>query len=445
MGNSWYGRVWLIAAMCCQMDSAELYNEPHAGAASTSASLPAWDPLIQLDATPSARQRGPIFDSLGNAWVVIDNGVNLVAHQSNGSSGTWKPPHIIGPARPDGAARVGVAVDRSGGFYVTWGTGQAGSGAYPLMWTKYSPATGWRTPQVIHTSASDFTETFPSVDSAGRLVVVFNPDGVASIASNPAQTGWGALQTIAPPPRSARVVLPSVAANKSGTRLALVYLVYPRGLRYAFFDSALGRWGEAQLIPGSEDATFSSYSAWNAFPIAVDESGNVTLVCAIQRVFYTLAGFRYESGVWTATQLLPWSRSGANPDNFGGVAISSAEAVLVVVPTAYTAGVASVSVFRFTPGQGWRTEIAATYAGGTSRCKIAWFDGSGAVAIYEDFSNLSVPLTAALYQNGAWGSAPPIPGGFTSGFAALATAPTGEVVLAIPVSGGGVYVTWLRP
>jgi hypothetical protein len=216
------------------------------------ASVPMWDPLIQLDATPSARQRGPIFDSLGNAWVVIDNGVNLVAHQSNGNSGTWKPPHIIGPALPGRIFTVGVAVDRSGGFYVTWGTGQPSNGSYPLLWTRYSPATGWRAPQVIYTSPSEFSETFPSIDSTGRLVVVFNPDGIASIATDSSQTTWGPVQILAPPPRTSRVVLPSVAANNSGTRLALVYLVYPRGLRYAFFNSAAGRWSDAESIPGSE-------------------------------------------------------------------------------------------------------------------------------------------------------------------------------------------------
>jgi hypothetical protein len=448
----WLCALCLAAPMWCE--AADAVSRVQHGSGEILSSHPptaAWDSLTQLDAHPSPYMRGPIVDSLGNAWVVIDNGTSLLAFQSNGAAGTWKPPHIIAPSLPSRTTIVGVAVDRVGGFYVTYGTGGPNSGIYPLLWTKYSPASGWQGPLTIHTSPTPFTQTFPSIDSAGRLVVVFNPNGIASIATNPAQTTWGVVQTIAPPPRSFRVALPSVASNKSGQRLALVYWVDSPGLRsrelrYTFFDSAAARWSESLAVPGSEDVTFSGYSVENAFPIAVDESGSVTVVCAIQKLLYTIAGFRYEGGQWTVTQLLPWSRSSPNPDNLGGVSISATGAVLVVVPTYASAGVTNVSVFRYTPGPGWSTEVAATYGSSVvSRSRVAWFNGSGAVVVYQDFSPPAPVLKAALHQNGTWTAAPAIPGSLASLYPGLATAPTGEVLLGMPVEGVGAYVTWLRP
>jgi hypothetical protein len=382
-----------------------------------SPSLALWDPLTKLDA-PGHYLRGPVFDSLGNAWVVVDNGVNLTAHQSNGTSGTWKAPHIIGPSLPNRTYTVGLVADRAGGVYISYGTGLPGSGSFPLMWTKYTPAGGWRTPALIHTSPHDFTETFALLDSAGRMVIVFNANGVASVASTPGQTSWGPVQTIAPPPRYFRVSMPSVAANRSGTRLALVYWTDPaglrsRGLRYAFFDSATGRWSDSQPIPGAENATFSSYSAENAFPVAVDEQGNVSLVCAILKGLFTVGGFRYEAGQWTLTQLLPWSRAAPDPATFGSTAIRADGTVLVTLATNFDADTTNVSVFRHTPGQGWRTEVAATYKSTiVSRCAVAWFNGDGAVVVYQDYSGSAPLLRAAVYANGVWASGPPISGRF---------------------------------
>jgi len=243
-----------------------------ARATPSSLAMPMWDPLTNLDPSASTdRIAGPTFDSLGNAWVVIDDGVNLLAIQSNGTSGTWQAPHIIGPSLPASTDTVGLAVDQAGGFYVTYGTGASGDSSFPLLWTKYTPASGWQAPAVIYTSPSQLTETFAEIDSAGRLVVVFNPGyGILSLASNPSQSGWGPVQTISP--ATDNPILPSVAANKSGTRLALVYLlqknVIQRGLRYTFFNSTTGNWNGARPVPNSGNAYFSGYSTRNAYPLS---------------------------------------------------------------------------------------------------------------------------------------------------------------------------------
>jgi hypothetical protein len=426
-----------------------------ARATPSSPTTPMWDPLTNLDPSATADPiAGPIFDSLGNAWVVIDDRVNLLAIRSNGTSGTWQAPHIIGPSLPASTETVGLAVDQAGGFYVTYGTGAAGDSSFPLLWTKYTPALGWQAPAVIYTSPSGFSETFAEIDSAGRLVVLFNANGISSIASNPSQSGWGPVQTISP--ATDNPILPSVAANKSGTRLALVYLlqnnVLQRGLRYTFFNSTTGNWNGARPVPNSGNAYFSGYSTLNAYPMAVDESGNITLATPLFVGFsnngiarptrqWSVGGFRYENGVWSMQQLTAPLGSIPDLESFGSTALNANGAVLISAPLSDGSTGTNITVFRFTPGAGWNTEIAASYSTSTvSRCKVAWFEGTEAVVVY----NAAGPLLAALYANGAWGSAPPIPGSFTNvTFPALAGAPTGEALLGVPEN--GVYVTYLRP
>jgi hypothetical protein len=419
----------------------------------------AWDPITELDSSTTGPIAGPIFDSLGNAWVVINDSVNLVAVQSNGVSGTWQTPHIIGPAVQGSTDTVGLAVDQSGGFYVTYGTNAGGSQtSNPLMWTKYTPAGGWQAAAQIYDSPVFFTETFAEIDSAGRLVVVFNPGyGISSIATNPGQSAWGAVQTISP--AADGPILPSVAANPSGTQLVLVYLlqenIIQKGLRYTLFNSTTGEWNASTLVPSSTDAYFDGYSTENAYPIAVDNSGNITLATPVSAGVsdqgvskptrqWSVAGFRYESGVWSMQQLIAPSYSLPDLGSFGSTALNADGAVLIAVPLSNGGEGTNITVFRYTPGTGWDTEIAASYdMPGASLCKVAWFEGTEAVVVYSAYT-AGVPLLAALYANGAWGSAPAIPGNFTDvSDPALSSAPSGEVLLGVPLN--GVYVTFLRP
>src|ERR1700685_1642548 len=58
-----------------------------ARATPSSETVPAWDPLTDLySCAPCDMMAGPIFDSLGNAWVVVNSPTNLIAIQSNGVS-----------------------------------------------------------------------------------------------------------------------------------------------------------------------------------------------------------------------------------------------------------------------------------------------------------------------------------------------------------------------
>ena len=157
-----------------------------------------------------------------------------------------------------------------------------------------------------------------------------------------------------------------------------------------------------------------------------------------------VGGFRYEGGQWTTQQLLTPSASSPATDQFGSIALNANGAVLISVPTWDGSTGVNISLFRYTPGQGWDTEIAAHYNSTTgSRCAVSWFESTEAVVVYADHT-LPASLAAALYSNGAWGSAPAIPGNFPDVAAPkLAGAPSGEALLGVPYT--AVYATFLRP
>ena len=80
-------------------------------------SAQAWDPLTTLDANPSSGFTGPVMDSLGNAWMVLNDSVSLSVVESKGTSGAWQAPHVLGSGVAEGA---GMAVDQSGGVFVAY-------------------------------------------------------------------------------------------------------------------------------------------------------------------------------------------------------------------------------------------------------------------------------------------------------------------------------------
>jgi hypothetical protein len=412
------------------------------GALSVTANAQTWIPYATLNSYSTPTIAGPKMDSLGNAWVVIDDGTNLSVVGSNGNSGTWGTPYILGPWIPGGAYSAALAVDQSGGVYVVYAASQNGT-SFPLMWAKYTPTSGWQAPSVAYNSPVSFYDPIAAIDSAGHLVVVFNTNGIASIVYDPAKASWGRVQNIVPP--GANALLPSMAGNTSGSRLALVYLGL-RGLEYSFFNSSSARWEEPAPVTGGDKATFNSAALASYLPISVDPSGNVTVVTALHLGVekYSVGGFHYDGSAWEMTQLVPSTGFLIDIENEGSIAQSPSGAVLVASPTNFT-GTPSITVFRYTPGVGWDTETPGTLGSGTATlCAIAWFESSEAVLVYYSDEVEGV----ALYSNGAWSSGPAIPDSYATFQPGAATAPSGDVVLAMTsafTGSFGVVATWLEP
>lgn len=412
------------------------------------AATAAWDPYTTLDPAQNSVVIGPVFDSLGNAWVLEGADGSLNAIEWDHSSGTWQPPHSLGPVAKGGEATTGaIAVDRVGGVYFTYNAGSSnGQAPFPLMWAKYSPSAGWQAPALAYSSPDAVAGTQAAVDPIGRLIVVFSSAGViSSIVYNPATSSWGGLQNLQYNKRLDGVV-PTLATNRSGTRIALAYLVVARGMQYTFFNSTTGQWDPIQAIPDSRFSTFSFGGALAFFPMAVDESGDVTLVTATYLLgFYGASGFRYENGQWTTTKLIPPSQREIDPDAFGSVAINSSGEVLVAAPGSAGSGSAKITAFRYKPGSGWTTETAVTYPlSRVTKCSVAWFQTNQAVITYAGATD-SDGLQTAMYTNGVWVPGPHLPGNAQTFYPGMATGADGDVLLTLSETPAGSLATWLRP
>jgi hypothetical protein len=414
-----------------------------AASLSLTANAQTWTPYATLDTFGMSTFAGPVIDSLGNAWVLIDDGAYLSVVESNGTSGTWQTPYVLGPAIGS-AFSAALTVDQSGGVYAVYNDAQSDTPPYPLTWAKYTPATGWSAPAVAYNSPIAFSEVMPAIDSAGHLVVVFNVNaGISSIVYDFATESWGRVQTIVP--AQANPILPSMAGNTNGTLLALVYLGL-RGLEYSFFDSSTAKWGATAVIPDSSRVTFTSASLDSYFPISVDPFGNVTAVTALTVGLekFSVAGFHYDGSAWQMTQLGPTSSIRTNLENFGSIAQSPSGAVLAAAPFS-TGSQYSILAFRYTPGVGWDTETAGTQSTSiATECRIAWYQGDGAVVAYDNNDVEDV----SIYINGAWSGGQPVADNYATPFPGMATAPNGDVVFVMTsafTGSFGVVATWLEP
>jgi hypothetical protein len=426
------------------------------GAFSITAHAQVWTPYTTLDAYVATGSVGPVFDSLGNAWVATNDNVNFSIVEYEASSGTWQAPHVLGPWIYDGSSypTAAIVADQSGDVYVIYNSSQGGAGT--LTWAKYTPASGWSAPAVIYNSTYSFGEVMAAFDSAGHLVVVFVSElGIWNVVYDVAKSSWGEVETLASPSGSEELLVPSMAANTSGTRLALVYLSYDNqgrnsgySLEYSFFDSSRAQWDKFAPIPNSKEATAGSYSGVdNYYPIAVDSSGNVTLATALYvgHLEWQVGGFRYENGAWQMTVLTPVLNSEPAVDTFGSIAQSPSGTVLIAAP--YYNGVNTVmGAFLYTPGVGWDTETAAVQSGtGVTRNGVAWYQSDEAVVVYDNTGGEGV----ALYSNGAWSSGPAIPNGYATGLPGIGTAPNGNVLFIMSSAfldfSYGLVATWLEP
>lgn len=268
-----------------------------------------------------------------------------------------------------------------------------------------------------------------------------------SIVYEPATSSWGRVQKVS---RNVPTAVTGMAGNTSGSQLALAYLGRT-GLLYSIYDQSTAKWRTPAPIPGSEQATFSAGAGGTHLQMAVDDSGNVTVMSPLKtgRNQYTVAAFRNGGSGWQETVLLAPSGALANLENYGSTALAPDGSLLVAVPMVTTNGGTNITVFRYTSGVGWDTETAATYGTNTQTlCAVAWFASGEAVAVYDNFAEADVEQ-AAVYSNGSWTSGPSIPGGYGTVQPGLATAPNGDVLLAMNSDGiapnYGTVVTWLRP
>jgi hypothetical protein len=154
----------------------------------------------------------------------------------------------------------------------------------------------------------------------------------------------------------------------------------------------------------------------------------------------TVYGFRYEGDRWQSSSPLLTPASGYGSFDDAGAMIVDASGMVVGVMGGSSPQGQAEYAFRYTPGIGWDTEIAAYAPETTAQSYLGLFSG-GEVALYQNNDDTE----ASLYQNGIWSNLPPIPGYYLAYYVATASAPTGEMLLAEQTAANTVVATWLLP
>jgi hypothetical protein len=417
---------------------------------------PAWSPLITIDPSVSYDPPPPPqFDSMGNAWLVtLDaDSTTLTVIESNGVSGTWQTPQSIAGTGFELEGPPAMTIDSAGVVHVV--CRNISSGQYQLVYSSHAPGGAWQAPQVIYSSPNFFENISLTTDSAGDVIVVFDPESEStglpqgwSMVYSQATGMWGSAQMITP--ASQVFNLPSLARSPNGSLVLLVYTgSLGVGLYYQFFAAGSQTWQAGVPISGTSQAAFIAPGVGAKYPLVVDDLGNATLIVPYYSLpkgeDYKLEALRYENGSWThRTTLVPWGPASRDGDvyDFGSIAQNGHGDVLAAAP-AYTTTVQEVDAYRFTPGAGWNVETFAqqSHNFSISSVGVAWFESSGeAVASY--LTPTGVETT--MYIGGSWSYSPVVPGTVKRGDG-LATASTGQVLMTSLRPSGHVLATFLRP
>lgn len=135
--------------------------------AEVSADLSAWDPLAEVTQR-SVFFTSPLFDSLGNAWVMLTDGLSLQAVRSNGHTGTWGAATTVIPRDADvfGLEAIIDAQDR-----ITVAFRSIVGVSYQLRAIRYDPQRGWGDAEVIHATRDSGARltAVPQDEAHGRL------------------------------------------------------------------------------------------------------------------------------------------------------------------------------------------------------------------------------------------------------------------------------------
>jgi hypothetical protein len=202
-----------------------------------------WDTaqLIETNITFGAFKPQVAVDSSGNAlavWSQLDGPrSDIWANRFTPATG-WGTAQPIETDNAGGASWLHVAADPSGNAHAVW---LQSDGIGDNIWaTRFTPATGWGTAQLIETdNAGNALAPHVAVDPSGNALAVWSQsDGTRQNSYNilatrftPA-TGWGTAQLLETD-NTREAVSPHVAVDPSGNALAVWYQF--DGTRYSIF------------------------------------------------------------------------------------------------------------------------------------------------------------------------------------------------------------------
>jgi hypothetical protein len=419
---------------------------------------PYWSALAEIAPAPgsgvSDHHKTPLFDSQGNAWVVmthIESGdYSLRVRRSNGHHGTWQPLETISDSTTYVSGPEG-AIDPADNITVTF---RDISGGYKLYSMRYEPGVGWAGPNLVYTTPNFFQAIETGADYEGNVATVFDPDvpyeSVWSTVYDAATGTWGPAQQVSP--AGYGTLLPTAVQNRAGDAVYLIYMVQsggPTGLYAHRFDSKSKAWGPPELLPGTSTVTFSGAGPESRFPATVDLFGEATVFW--QSSTQSVYASRTQEGTWqSAYEVLDPAVLSTDLANFAHAEASEFGDAFGVI-TNYEAGNNRFYAFRYRAGVGWE-EPDNPYTSTlniSTRVRIAAYRGAIAVATLYGWQNGTDQLTSLLYDGTDWlPGLLDIPGDYPAFFQEL-EADQGEPLLVFEpeeVFGPsyGIWASWLR-
>ena len=338
---------------------------------------PGWSELAEITPPSGDGQSNshgvPMFDRQGNAWVVntfVNSGsYALQIRKSNGHDGTWGPLETISNTTRYVAGPEGV-IDRNDNITIVFRDIQSG---YKLYNMRYTPAGGWVGPTLVYTTSTFFQAIEAGVDNAGNVAAVFDPSNSVWSAVYDNSTGtWGTATQISPAGYS--TILPTVISDKNRQNMYAIYLVRsggPVGLYANKFDSATKTWGPAELLPGTETASFGIAGPASRLTAVMGPAGGATVFWQSGEP-YGIYASHIENGVWqTARELLAPGVYDADMENFAHAATDGDTAYGIL--TRYEDGQIHLYIISHSRyGHSYEVQNPAIYAYNVStRCRIA--------------------------------------------------------------------------
>ena len=370
---------------------------------------PYWSALAQITPAPepyeSYTHRRPLFDSHGNAWVVLAHefpggAEELQVRRSNGHDGTWAPRETICDST-NYVFQPEAVIDPADNITVVF---RDISGGYKLYAMRYEPGAGWAGPDLVYSTPTFFQALETGADQEGNVAAVFDPQyAVWSTVYDAAAGTWSAPERVSPDGYS--TVLPTVVQNRAGDGLYLIYMVSsggPVGLYAHRFDSAGKTWGPAELLPDSGLVRWSGVGPWTRFPAAVDRFGEATVFW--QSTASCVCASRTQGGVWQpAYQVLPPGPLDTDLVSFGHADASEFGDAFGVI-TNYEMGLNRFYAFRYRAGVGW-DEPDNPYTSNmsfTTRSRICFYFGANAVGTLYGLVGGDDQLISLLYDGLSW-------------------------------------------
>lgn len=370
------------------------------------------------------------------------------------ADGAWHAAQTVNPNNGEDATSPKIAINANGDAITVW---YQSDGTQLRIWAKrFTPGTGWGVPQIIETNTGDAFEPQIAIDADGNAIAVwYQFDGALfNVWSNrfTPDSGWGTPELIETS-NDSPAIDPQIAMDAGGNAVA-VWMQFD-GTRYNLqanrFTSSSG-WGIAQLIETDNageaveprmamnangdaivvwyqfDGTryniwanrFTSASGWDiaqlietddgdaGYPqIAIDANGNAIAVWhQYDGAHNNIWSSRFTSSTgWSAAQLVETDNTG---DAYDPQIAIDAGGNAIAVWRQYDGTHFNIWANRFTPAAEWGTAqlIETDNAGDASRPRIALDSSGNAIAVWAQSDSVHQNIWAGRFlPETGWGTA----------------------------------------